>query len=337
MRQQSLAKNRGQVYFSLRLRAVAQGRFKAGLWPLTVLMGVICGTLASNILPAAEPAAKIAAPPPSVMLREPLVWQTDYGTAMKVAEQEKKMLLVLFTAPIGKNASAALVEKQLADPKTSVGIERHVLLKLPTTAEISIQGKSTRLLSHASFSELQGNAGVAVIDLTNPKAEHYRRVVSQLPFQSGKYYRFTSAHVPALLKLPPGTLTQRSMIMAVRTHHEAPASTTGSFDPVLRDEATSHSSYQAQIRNQGHHNWGTRFQRIRGRLAQWSGRGGMPKEVVAESWPQQNLLDSCVDCVDSWRHSSGHWDAVRAQQASYGYDIRQGGNGIWYATGIFSN
>jgi len=40
-------------------------------------------------------------------------------------------------------------------------------------------------------------------------------------------------------------------------------------------------------------------------------------------------------CVASWRQSPGHWDAVKAQQASYGYDIREGSNGIWYATGIF--
>ena len=67
------------------------------------------------------------------------------------------------------------------------------------------------------------------------------------------------------------------------------------------------------------------------------GRGerGMPVEVVAESWPDQDLMDSCVDCVASWRQSEGHWNAVKAKQVSYGYDIREGSNGIWYATGIF--
>ena len=65
-------------------------------------------------------------------------------------------------------------------------------------------------------------------------------------------------------------------------------------------------------------------------------RRSAPVEVVAESWPNQNLIDSCVDCVHSWRQSPGHWSAVQARQASYGYDIRRGGNGIWYATGIFA-
>ena len=97
---------------------------------------------------------------------------------------------------------------------------------------------------------------------------------------------------------------------------------------MLCAEAESHSAHQADIRKQGHHNWQTRSQRIA------AGRGGA-SEVCAESWENQDLLDSCVDCVASWRQSSGHWNAVRSPQSAFGYDIRRGSNGIWYATGIF--
>jgi hypothetical protein len=90
-------------------------------------------------------------------------------------------------------------------------------------------------------------------------------------------------------------------------------------------EAASHSAHQARIRRQGHHGWDVRSQRL----------GGAAAEVCAESWENQDLMDSCVDCVASWRQSSGHWSAVRSPQSSYGYDIRRGPNGIWYATGIF--
>jgi hypothetical protein len=124
------------------------------------------------------------------------------------------------------------------------------------------------------------------------------------------------------------------MILAVRIHPEHPASTTGQENPVLLSEATDHSDYQAQIHVQGHQDWESRFHRILGKLFR-RGEPGMPVEVVAESWPDQDLMDSCVDCVASWRQSPGHWDAVKARQASYGYDIREGTNGIWYATGIF--
>jgi hypothetical protein len=155
-----------------------------------------------------------------------------------------------------------------------------------------------------------------------------------VPFTPGKYYRFRPNHLEALVDLPRGTLTQRSMIFAVRIHPEHPASTNGDEDPILLSEASGQSKYQAQIHVQGHQNWESRFQRIIGKLL---GRGtpGTPVEVVAESWPNQDLMDSCVDCVDSWHHSEGHWNAVKAQQASYGYDIRESDNGIWYATGIF--
>ena len=61
----------------------------------------------------------------------------------------------------------------------------------------------------------------------------------------------------------------------------------------------------------------------------------MASEECAESWPGQGLLESAIECVRCWRLSSGHWAAVRAEHRCYGYDIKRGNNGIWYATGIF--
>ncbi len=193
------------------------------------------------------------------------------------------------------------------------------------------------MLSHAAFAELRGGGGVAVIDLEHPNTAYYARVVNVLPMTPGKYYRFQAYHVPVLFGLPEGTLTQRTMVFAVRIHPERPASTSTVAEPVLEDEAASHSNYQARICVQGHHQWDSRFHRI---IARLSGRGyqySAPREVVAESWPGQNLIDSCIDCVASWRQSPGHWDAVRSVHTSYAYDIQQGRNGIWYATGIFAN
>ncbi|HEV3021182.1 MAG TPA: hypothetical protein VGX76_01895, partial [Pirellulales bacterium] len=163
--------------------------------------------------------------------------------------------------------------------------------------------------------------------------EHYGYVVSALPFVPGKFYRFRPHHLAVVLDLPPGTLTQRTMVFAVRIHPESPASTKGELDPVLAQEAKSHSAYQAQIRVQGHHHWERRFPRLSRLLP----RGLRAQEVVAESWPHEGLVDAAVDCVDSWRQSSGHWSAVRAHQPRFGYDIQRGGNGIWYATGLFGN
>jgi hypothetical protein len=68
---------------------------------------------------------------------------------------------------------------------------------------------------------------------------------------------------------------------------------------------------------------------------------GSASEVVAESWGLvvggENVLEAAFSCVDAWRQSSGHWGAVSRPQRYFGYDIARGGNGTWYATGIFAN
>jgi hypothetical protein len=121
------------------------------------------------------------------------------------------------------------------------------------------------------------------------------------------------------------------MIWAVRIHPEAPQSTYGVFHPALADGATHQASYQANVGEQGHQNFESRFHSLS------AAAGSSVSEVCAESWPGQNLIDSCLDCVDSWRHSSGHWRGVSGRHRAFGYDIRRGRNGIWYGTGIFAD
>jgi hypothetical protein len=135
-----------------------------------------------------------------------------------------------------------------------------------------------------------------------------------------------------LLDLPAGSLTQRTLIFAVRTHPELPASTQGELISVLASESESHSQHQANINLQGHHQWESRFHRINARLP----AGMLAQEVCAESWPGQGLFEAAIECVHSWRQSPGHWSAVRTQQSYFGYDMKRGRNGVWYATGIFA-
>jgi hypothetical protein len=261
-------------------------------------------------------------------------WLHDYAEALHKAKTEQKMLLVHFCKD--SDANCAAIERTLTIPQLRHQLQRYVLARVSTDAKISQQGQQVPLLRHSSFSELRGGPGLAVIDMVHKQQPFYGHVVSAVPTIGGGLYQFRPEHVPAVLDLPPGTLSQRTMVFAVRTHPERPASTHGEANPVLIDEAARHSEHQARIRNQGHHGWGSRFQRIIGRLAGHN-RFGAPVEIVAESWPQSNLTDACIDCVQSWRQSSGHWRNVKTHHASYGYDIRRGSNGIWYATGIFSN
>lgn len=299
---------------------------------LVAAIGSANGVAAENNKPA-KPTLKAAKP--RAVAAASLDWKTDYADALLSARSAGKMLLIHFYQQGQLKAAEAQDGKLFSNPRVQNKLDRYILARLPLDTTIISGGKKVKVSAHRSFSELQGSAGLAILDYaSNKKSETYGDVVSVVRYRPGKYYQFRSDHLPVLLDLPAGTLTQRSMVFAVRIHPEAPASTRGEKNPVLIDEAKSHSRYQAAIRVQGHHRWDTRFQRIIGRLF---GRRRAPVEVVAESWPSQDLMDSCVDCVASWRQSPGHWSAVRARQASYGYDIRKGQNGIWYATGIFAN
>lgn len=256
-------------------------------------------------------------------------WLADYGRAVDAAETEKRMLLIYFCREDGSGGCREFQSQTLADKEVVAGLKAYVLLKLPTDAKVSLEGSATVLLKDASFAEMVGLPGIAIVDYSDPEAPYYGQVVSTFPFLRGRAY--TPAQVNVILDLPPGKLTQRTLIYAIRTHPEGPQSASGKLDAYLASEAESHSQYQARIRLQGHHAWETRFQRINRRLP-W---GLLASEVCAESWPGECLLEAAIDCVRSWRQSSGHWSSVRAFQPVFGYDMRRGSNGIWYATGIF--
>jgi hypothetical protein len=269
-----------------------------------------------------------------------LEWHTNYARAYQAARRSKRMLLINFVPDQSTHfatteaarAQRGLEKKIVADGRLRQQLAEVVRARLPRDVKIQFEGKRTRLLSNAAFQHLEGQPGLAIIDLAHEGAAYYGRVVSAFPFRSGKYYRWRPEHLSVALSLPPGTITQRTMIWAVRIHPERPASTAGQKEPQLAQAAASHSQHQANLGVQGHHQWESRFHRIRSMVG-----AGAASEVVAESWPGENMIDSCIDCVDSWRHSSGHWRAVRRRHRLYGYDIRRGRNGIWYGTGIFAN
>ena len=257
-------------------------------------------------------------------------WHTDYQQAMQQAASQRRMLFIFFhdadKNPAREKFEANCLTPNLLAPWNS----RYVWAKLPVNTRITSQGRDLHLLSHAAFGHLHGQQGIAILDFENSDPVLYGHVVSCFPFRSGNYYSVHSLKI--ILGLPRGTITQRTMIYAVRIHPEAPASTHGQLHPILSTEAQSHSYRQASMGVQGHHSWDSRFHRINARLS----NGLSAQEVVAESWPNEDLVTACIDCVHSWRQSSGHWSAVRGRQRAFGYDIKRGVNGIWYATGIFA-
>jgi len=258
-----------------------------------------------------------------------LVWNTDYEEAKNAADKEGRMLLILFCRPGRCTLGERFEAETLSDPEVGKKLADVVKVKLPLDVKIEAEGKPVDLVKTEAFAEMRGLPGLAMMDFADKDSKYYGQVVSVFPFLGDRVYG--ANEMREILDLPPGSLTQRTMIYAVRVHPEHPASTKGEFNPVLAEEAESHSAYQARIGLQGHHFWETRFHRINARLP----AGLMASEVCAESWPGQGLLESAIECVRCWRLSSGHWGAVRAQHRVYGYDIKRGSNGIWYATGIF--
>ncbi len=263
--------------------------------------------------------------------KPPMIWHTDYGTAVQRAKELKRMLFIFFYESGPNTARDSFLCQTL--PRTlkadSQRSERFVWLQLPTSATIAVDGKPTPLLRHASFQHMLNRQGVAIVDYANEKESFYGFVVSQFPFGRGMYYRELA--LGAILDLPPGTLTQRTLTYAVRTHPDRPRSTNGQWHPVLASEAAQHSNHQANIGVQGHHAWESRFHQINTRL----GGGMSAQEVVAESWPGETLVEAAEECVHCWRQSSGHWSAVSRQHRAWAYDMKRGRNGIWYGTGLF--
>ncbi|MCS7239447.1 MAG: hypothetical protein NZ899_14440 [Thermoguttaceae bacterium] len=264
-----------------------------------------------------------------VPLPVPIHWHQSYAAAYAQADREERPLLLYFRGNDTCQASRKF-DSVLGDPEVEGFLRYYVCARLSLDASTEEDKAEKPLLSQPAFKEMLGLPGLAIVDLVHKNHPFYGQVVSTFPFLHGRPY--TKEQLLIILTLPPGTLTQRTLIYAVRSHPERPRSADGTFDPLLAAEAESHASYQARVGVQGHHFWETRFHRILSRLP----LGLVPQEVCAESWPGQNLLESAIECVRSWRLSEGHWSAVARYHPYFGYDMKRGSNGVWYATGIFA-
>ena len=262
--------------------------------------------------------------------RREIVWHSDYRAALDEARRGKAMVLLWFEAHHGVARESDRLEDLLSRVLAGKQ-EEFIAVRLTTQSAVpgSPDDKPVRILDHPSFAEMLGRAGIALIDMRDEASPHYHRVVSVYPFVHGT---INERELDAMLRLPTGALTQRTLIWAVRTHAGAPASAGGEASPLLMQEAADHSREQASRGRGGHHRWEERFHQINARLP----AGLTAQEVCAESWPGQGLVAAAQDCVHSWRRSSGHWEAVSTRHSAFGYDMQRGASGVWYATGIFA-
>ncbi len=258
-----------------------------------------------------------------------IIWQTDYRAALAEAQAKRVMAFLWFVDPHAGEENEKFAKVVLSHSNISRPLESLVCIKLPIDAKLKIGQENITLLDHEAFAEMLHRPGVAMIDMCDKTSPCFHHVVSVFPFTSTP---ISQAKLAAMLGLPRGSLTQRTLIWAVRTHPDHPQSAGSPVSDLLMQEAERHATHQASIQLQGHHNWENRFHAINARLS-----GGLvAQEVCAESWPGERLIVAAEECVNSWRQSSGHWEAVSSRQALIGYDMKLGSNGIWYGTGIFA-
>jgi hypothetical protein len=259
-------------------------------------------------------------------------WHEDYATAYRQAVREKKDLVIHF-----RNDDR--LDSALSDGGVAARLaERFVCLRVPT----SYKYKDARLIDGEFVSEMLGQPGLVVVSMHDAKLPTYTHAISVHPLVRS-HYGWAPAYGPEqigiILDLPAhATLSQRSMIYAVRVHPECPRSIYGAAESAFLDHAERHSDRQARTQNQHHADLVATMSNLRV-------NGGLgisdASEVVAQSWGSfvggENVLEAAFSCVDAWRHSSGHWSAVSRGWRYYGYDVAKGANGTWYGTGIFGD
>jgi hypothetical protein len=227
-----------------------------------------------------------------------------YANAQRLAINTHRMLMVLF------------YDQDLPDWHIEPTVN-YVCIQL-TRAEKDQYDNP--LINHPAFGALNGQEGIVVVDYKDKTNSTYGYTVSAMPVASNRHYHGIS--IDTLCKLPSGTLTQRSLIYAMRAHHETPKSANGVPDTGLTVKATEHSLAMAKYQQQNHDGF---MQRV----------APPASEIVAQSSLGEGLMEAASDCVRSWRESPGHWGEAKKSHRQFGYDMKLGRNGLWYACGIF--
>lgn len=289
-------------------------------------------SLAKNAPDQVPPVGRVAVSGEAERKIGELTWHTDYAAAYQEAQHEKKMLFIFFrdeSRPHVANSYEhdVLAQAELLEPLKKV--TRAVLPLDVATPGKPLEKEVGKLLDHAAFAFMDHRQGLAMLDLTDRHSPLFGQLVSAHPFTNGKYY--TVRGTESVLGLPRGTITQRTLVWAVREHPAGPLSTTGKCHDVLLRQSHHHSQLQAQYESVGHHDWGTRYSEIA------SATGMSASEVAASSWGAPTLVEAAQEIVNSWAGSPTHWGMIVSPQASYGYDMVRAASGNWYGTGIFAN
>ena len=110
--------------------------------------------------------------------------------------------------------------------------------------------------------------------------------------------------------------------------------TASPLHPTLVELAQDHAAWQAEREQLGHQGFCGRFTIIQQNI------GLSAAEICAESWPEQagdSMTAVGWEMFKCWRQSPGHWRVAAQKHRYWGGAMRQGRNGIWYATIIVAD
>src|SRR5262249_32917471 len=113
----------------------------------------------------------------TAILRNEVVWQTDYDTAYARAKRDRKLLLVYFDPHSAIHTAGRIsgladdsVDRQLAVSRNRDLLGDYVFARLSMDVTYWQGDKQYRLIDHPAYAELRANGGVAVIDLAHTDA-----------------------------------------------------------------------------------------------------------------------------------------------------------------------
>ena len=141
-----------------------------------------------------------------------IIWETDYPHAMDLANQQRKMLLIFFQDP--KNLQSVGWKTRPGDRGHPAEAARLGLPPLAAGRNGHFGGQGSRSAEASGIAEMLGRPGMAIADFVHADPKLHGFIVSVFPLTAGMFYG--PAEMKVILDLPSGTLTQRTLIYAVR-------------------------------------------------------------------------------------------------------------------------
>jgi len=276
----------------------------------------------------------------SIVNQEPKIvrWESEFETAKQNAQTYKRLLFVIMENEGDTAFKNTFLNTTLRDASLQSRLLNITLLRLKGETLVRIENKDAMLRDHFAKSFSEGGDTLLIFNFATEASNlHYGKIISALPLKLfPKFPQYDLNRIDVLTKildLPIASVPERSLILAVRLHPEGAYSTDGYLSPYLTEEAIGTTKLQVDRDFQGHPDWDSRFQRI---IAKQGSGYQAPYENAAESWPHNiSFVSAALECVDSWKHSDGHWAATLWAWTDYAYHMRLNENGVWYCTGIY--